>query len=167
MLEIILLGKSKKNTIFSILAFLLSLTLIPFYSIISGELVLIFLLIINFLIVVSLIINKSGLIPCSRYLFLVSPGFIQLLIFILSSGSISVAILANEYIDIDAGIKAINKYKTYYEKDFFKTLFEQVIEKSYTSTVDTTLPDTETLGIDYKNILETNNMRQLNLCMGC
>jgi hypothetical protein len=60
---------------------------------------------------------------------------------------------ANEYIDIDAGIKEINKYKTDYEKDFFKTLFEQVIEKSYTSTVDTTLPDTETLGIDYKNIL--------------
>ena len=30
---------------------------------------------------------------------------------------------------------------------------EQVIEKSYSSTVDPSLPDTKTLGIEYKNLL--------------
>jgi hypothetical protein len=62
-------------------------------------------------------------------------------------------LLTTTYPNINAGFTAINKYKTDYEKDFFKTLFEQVIEKSYTSTVDTTIPNTKTLGIDYKNIL--------------
>ncbi len=55
--------------------------------------------------------------------------------------------------DIETGIKEVNKYKNDYEKSFFNLLFEKVIEKSYSSTVDKTIPDTEKLGIDYRNIL--------------
>lgn len=45
------------------------------------------------------------------------------------------------------------KLKFTYESDFIKSLFEQVIEKSFTSSVDRTLPTTKQLNIDHRSLL--------------
>jgi len=44
-------------------------------------------------------------------------------------------------------------FKFKYESDFIKSLFEQVIEKSFTSSVDRTLPTTKQLDIDHRSLV--------------
>ena len=99
-LEKILFGKTHIVT-YGIGAFLMSILLIPVYSYFSALILLILITGINSLIVLSLVKNHHGLIPCSRYLFLIAPGYLQLFVYVVTAGQISVAILANNFITED------------------------------------------------------------------
>ncbi|MCF8340940.1 MAG: oligosaccharide repeat unit polymerase [Chitinophagaceae bacterium] len=100
-LENILFGKSKNKPFFGIIAFICSIFLIPLQNFFSVGIILFLIITINLFLVISLISSKNGLIPCSRYLFLVAPGFLQLFVYAITSGSVTVAILANDFIDIN------------------------------------------------------------------
>jgi hypothetical protein len=97
-LEIILLGTSK-NKYESFIPLLISI-LVGVISNFVNPIVFVFLILFaNYLSVRLLIKYKLGLLPCSLFLFIVSPGVIQTVIWYLSQGNISVALLGNDYLN--------------------------------------------------------------------
>jgi hypothetical protein len=97
-LEIILLGTSK-NKYSSFIPLLFSIIFGIISNLVNPLLFVILILFSNYLSVRLLIKFKLGLIPCSLFLFIVSPGIIQSVIWHLSQGSITVALLGNDYLN--------------------------------------------------------------------
>jgi hypothetical protein len=97
-LEIILLGTSM-NKYESFIPLLISI-IVGVISNFVNPIVFVFLILFaNYLSVRLLIKYKLGLLPCSLFLFIVSPGVIQAVIWYLSQGNISVALLGNDYLN--------------------------------------------------------------------
>lgn len=96
-LEEILFGtyKYKQSLYF---AFIYAVALIFFQEYFSFTIFFTQIFLINSLTAISLIKNRLGVIPSARYLFIVSPGFLQGLVWFFSDGNVRVAFLANDYI---------------------------------------------------------------------
>ena len=97
-LEFILLGNSK-NTYRAFIPLLFSIVFGLISNSVHPLLFVALILISNYLSVRLLIKYNLGLIPCSLFLFVVSPGVIQSVIWHLSGGGISVALLGNDYLN--------------------------------------------------------------------
>ncbi len=97
-LEQILLGNSY-NKVESLVPLIFSIFICIIEPFLSPIYFLLCIIIINYLIVRLLIKFKLGILPCSLYLFLVSPGIIQAIVWHSTQGTVSVALLGNDYLN--------------------------------------------------------------------
>jgi hypothetical protein len=66
----------------------------------SDSVFLIYIILINTILAFCHINSNLGIIPCARYILIVSPGFLQYLIYFFTDDNIRIAFLANDYLNV-------------------------------------------------------------------
>ena len=98
--DVLLKNGNRKTLIIAFSVLMLNILVHIFLNYIGESFFLIYIILINTILAFCHINSKLGIIPCARYLLLVSPGFLQYLIYYFTNDSIRIAFLANNYLNV-------------------------------------------------------------------